>query len=134
MLKMFKFDVFSACHSLCQLVAGIALFLLWLISQEYNFTEHFIKYRIFVLGFKIAFKIFAPIDVFVNSKIFFCFIIYNANFLIIFLPVCFSVCTKFVCLIFNIFFCLSDLSITSVLSCPALPLFLCFCFYRILLY
>ena len=39
---------------------------------------------------------------------------HNTTFLIIFLSARFSVC-KFVCLIFNIFFCLSDLSSTSVL-------------------
>ena len=42
------------------------------------------------------------------------FLCQNADFLIIFLSARFSVC-KFVCPIFNAFFCLSDLSITSVL-------------------
>ena len=49
------------------------------------------------------------------------FVCQNADFLISFLSALFSVGT-FVCLIFNIFFCLSDLSITSVLW-PVCPCF-----------
>ena len=39
MLNMFSFDVFSVCHSLGQLVAGLVLFIFWLMLQEHRFDR-----------------------------------------------------------------------------------------------
>ena len=38
-LNMLTFDVGSVFHSLCQSVTGIALFIFWIITQEYNFSQ-----------------------------------------------------------------------------------------------
>ena len=38
-LNMLRFDVVLVCHSHGQLVTGIALFIFWIIPQEYTFSQ-----------------------------------------------------------------------------------------------
>ena len=60
MLNMFMFDVFSVCHSFNQSVKGKTLFIFWLKSQEFSFSQksHKLQYICMLNMFCLMFNIF----------------------------------------------------------------------------
>ena len=105
LLDMFMFNAFSVYHSLCQSVTGIALFIFWLLHQEFSFPQKFNTIPNICLAFQNIFYnySFCVTCRLSNKEIIFCVI--NVDFLITIniLSVCFSVCI-FVNLIFYIYY------------------------------
>ena len=100
MLCYVTFDVFSVCHSFGLSATGTALFIFRLVPQQYSFSQKIcLAFLIHLLFF---FTVLELTVVFVDLRN--TFLCQNADFLIIFLSARFSLC-KFVCLIFNVFFC-----------------------------
>ena len=84
---MFTFNVFSVCHSLGQSFIGIVLFIFWPIHQEYFLPEMF---NMRCLAFSNIFILYSFCSCLCKFLKMF-FLCQNANFLIIFLTVRFSV-------------------------------------------